>query len=91
MPLAAACHENNLGHQINELSEYDEAAWDKLKLTLGETAPLQLEDIVFIGVRDVETPERNLLDESDCLWFGPNQVNEPQRLWPRRGERSDLE
>lgn len=62
MPLSIAL---NIDHQKARLNEPDDtslAFWDKLK-NLGGIAPkIDAKDIVYIGVRDTEWPEDDLMD-----------------------------
>ena len=60
MPLATALNIDNLNCKINEVCEETASLWDQLK-NVGDIAPKILpEDIVYIGVRDIE-------EQEDCI------------------------
>lgn len=61
MPLATALNEDNLDSQINELNPETFSLWEKLKNTGGIAPKVNVEDLVYISVRDTERPEDDYL------------------------------
>ena len=57
MPLGAAINDDNLKHQINEVTASTKAHWEAMKNCCIEGQKILAEDIVFFGVRDTELPE----------------------------------
>lgn len=74
MPLATALNEDNLAEKINEpLSETIEF-WGKLK-TMGGIAPkIKPQDLVFIGLRDMESPEEIFIEKNNITVFTVDDV-----------------
>lgn len=67
MPLAMAAGEDNKDCGINEPIEDTVEKWNKVK-NLGFSGPkYKYEDLVFIGVRSTEKPERYLMDKNSML------------------------
>jgi arginase len=60
MPLAIALGEDNLENRRNEPHPETVELWNSLKNYAG-TGKIQPEHLVFVGVRDTETPEDNLM------------------------------
>ena len=60
MPLAIALGEDNLENRKNEPHPETVELWNSLKNYAG-TGKIQPEHLVFVGVRDTETPEDNLM------------------------------
>lgn len=60
MPLATALHEDNLKNQNNDPGEEAIWYWNEMK---GPNQRVRHEDLFFIGVRDTEMPEDNLMQE----------------------------
>lgn len=61
MPLTTALNEDNLKEQINEPLTETIEFWGKLKNMAGVAPKILAEDIVFIGLRDMEQPEENYI------------------------------
>lgn len=61
MPLAAVLNEDNIGSAVNEPAEQTVKEWNKLKNIGGISPKIRYEDLVYIGVRDVEPEEAHLL------------------------------
>ncbi len=61
MPLATALNLDNKESQINELDDKTIEHWEKLKNTGGISPKILPEDLVFIGLRDFEAPEIELI------------------------------
>ncbi len=58
MPLATAIHDDNLENQNNQPSEETIWHWNEMK---GSNQRVRHSDLFFIGVRDTEEPEENLM------------------------------
>jgi arginase len=58
MPLATAVHDDNLENQNNQPSEETIWHWNEMK---GSNQRVKHSDLFFIGVRDTEEPENNLM------------------------------
>lgn len=76
MPLATALGEDNLECQNNEISELEKTLWEKLKNT-GVAGPKVLpKDLIFIGVRDTEPEEDELMERLGITNFKVSTVRE---------------
>ena len=62
MPLATALNTDNLESKINEPSEETVSLWNQMKNTGGIAPKIIVDDLVFIGVRDTETPENEFME-----------------------------
>ncbi|MEO6135097.1 MAG: arginase [Ginsengibacter sp.] len=63
MPLASAIGENNEESQVHDLDDKTKKQWDQLKF-IGKIEPKILpEDVVFIGLRDLEKEEKHLIEK----------------------------
>lgn len=62
MPLASALAEDNLAQKINDPIAETVQKWDYLKNIGGIQPKLLTTDLVFVGVRSVEKPEKNIID-----------------------------
>ena len=61
MPLATAIGEDNLENKVHDIDDKTKKQWDQLK-SIGKIEPkVNPEDIVFIGLRDYEIEEKNLI------------------------------
>jgi arginase len=65
MPLAAALGLDNLGSQVNEVTEESAQSWERLKTIGIEEPKVQPKDLIFFGVRDTEAPEDALIKEQN--------------------------
>jgi arginase len=79
MPLAIALGEDNLENRRNEPHPETVAYWNGLKNYAG-TKKVQPENLVFVGVRDTETPEDNLIK---TLGIKNHTVDEVRRKGPK--------
>jgi arginase len=61
MPLAISLAEDNLSHQINQPQLETQAHWEALKNLSGISPAIHFEDLVLIGVRDMEQEEQDLI------------------------------
>ena len=76
MPLASALAEDNKENQLNEPTEKSAKYWEKLK-NLGSISPkIAHENIVFISVRDTETPEDKLMEKYNMRNYTVWEVRE---------------
>ncbi|MEN0003192.1 MAG: arginase [Bacteroidota bacterium] len=74
MPLAAALDENNLEHQINQVTPYTQGEWERLK-NVGIDGPKVLpEHLLFFGVRDTEAPEDYLMERLNIKNYTVHEV-----------------
>jgi arginase len=69
MPLATALNEDNLEEQVNEPLPETIEFWHKLKTMCGVAPKIKAEDIVFIGLRDMEEPEENYIERNQITVF----------------------
>jgi arginase len=64
MPLATALAEDNLEQMVNELDPRTIEKWERLKNTAGIAPKINVSDLVFVGVRSTEKPERSIMDRN---------------------------
>ena len=76
MPLAMAAHLDNLDCQLNQPSKDTCDFWDRLKKIGGDFPKIKPEDIVYISVRDTETPENTLIQKYGITNFTTETVRE---------------
>lgn len=74
MPLAIVSAIDNLECQVNQPKEETIMYWEKLKNIGLEGPKIQLEDIVFIALRDTEEPEDHLVQKHNILCIKPNEM-----------------
>ncbi len=67
MPLAMSASEDNLDCRINDPIEDTVSKWTQLKNMGFEGPKFNYEDLVFIGVRSTEKPERHLMEKNSML------------------------
>jgi arginase len=79
MPLAIALGEDNLENRCNEPHPETVEMWNALK-TFNGTGKINPEHLVFVGVRDTETPEDNLMSR---LKLKNHTVDEVRRKGPK--------
>lgn len=65
MPLSLSLGNDNLGYQRNTPSEETVSTWNELKHKYTGTIKLNPADLVFIGVRDTEYEENQLIAENN--------------------------
>lgn len=84
MPVAIASNTDNLEKRINNPSEETIAHWERCK-ALGVPGPnIRLDDLVYVSVRDTESPEDHLIatrnipnfKTADVRTFGPVAIAE---------------
>lgn len=61
MPVATALANDNLGHKVRDIEPDTKNQWEKLKNTGGTSPKILPEDLVFIGLRDFEEQEEELI------------------------------
>jgi arginase len=61
MPLSTAINEDNLECKVNDVSEETLNYWNKLKYVGGIAPKILPEDLIFIGVRDTENQENEIM------------------------------
>jgi arginase len=76
MPLAMTSQTDNRECQINEPSEETLMFWERIKNIGGNFPKINLEDIVFISVRDTESPEDFLIEKHGIKNFKTKEVRE---------------
>lgn len=84
MPVAIASSTDNIAKRINDPSEETIAFWERCK-ALGAPGPnIRLDDLVYVSVRDTESPEDYLIETlgipnfktADVRKFGPVAIAE---------------
>lgn len=74
MPLATALNTDNLEDRINEPIDETVAFWNTLKNMNGIAPKVLAEDIVFIGLRDLEKPEENFIERNGITVFTVDEL-----------------
>ena len=74
MPLATALAEDNLDAKINDLNTETAGYWNQLKDTGGISPKINVEDIVYISVRDTEKPEDDYIAKNKIKNFSVNEI-----------------
>jgi arginase len=62
MPLATALNQDNIKGNVNQLTEIEVNNWNALKNIHGIAPKISPEDLIFIGVRDLEEQEEELIN-----------------------------
>jgi arginase len=65
MPLSLSLGNDNLGYQRNTPSQQTATIWEDLKLKYTNEVKLNPSDLIFIGVRDTEHEENQLIAENN--------------------------
>ena len=76
MPMATALNEDNIKERINEPLPETIEFWGKLKNMGGIAPKIIAEDIVFIGLRDMEKPEENYIEENKIKVYQVEDLRE---------------
>ncbi len=63
MPLSTALNSDNLNSKVNSISVEEKNVWDALKELHGIVPKIKPEDLIFIGVRDLEEQEVSVIEE----------------------------
>jgi arginase len=74
MPLATALGIDNQEEAINEVKDQTLEYWEALKNTGGSLGKIKAEDILFIGVRDTESPEEAVMERYNIKNILVNEV-----------------
>ena len=74
MPLAAILGEDNISNKINKPDKDTVDLWNRLKKIGGTSPKITYNDLVFIGLRDVEPEENFLLKKHKVKIFTTNEV-----------------
>lgn len=76
MPLAGATSIDNKPYQRQPLTVLEKELWSDIK-NLSTICPMiELENIVFVGIRDMESEEKDLVKSRDCLILDAAYVQE---------------
>nr|WP_205960523.1 arginase [Flammeovirga sp. MY04] len=76
MPLAMATHIDNKEEAVNSPNQETLDYWDRIKSVGTSTPKLAAEDIVFIGVRDTETPENVIINKYGIKNYTVDEVRQ---------------
>ncbi|MFC3414408.1 arginase [Algoriphagus hitonicola] len=76
MPLAMVCQLDNLESKVNDPSEETVTYWERIKRIGGDQPKIEPKDIVFISVRDTESPEDFLVNKYGIKNFPTREVRE---------------
>lgn len=74
MPLAMSAAEDNLENKVNEPKEETLEYWEKLKNLRISGPKYDYNDLVFIGVRSTEPPERTIIEKHNILNITVDEV-----------------
>lgn len=74
MPLAMVSHIDNRDCTVNQPSAETLAFWEKIKKIGGDFPKINLQDIVFITVRDTEEPEDHLIKTFGIRNFKTSEI-----------------
>ena len=76
MPLAAALQADNLNNQINVVEEDTKWYWQKMKTLGGAAAKIEPRHLIYLGLRDYEKAEMNLIEEWNIRHYPVSMVRE---------------
>lgn len=76
MPLSVALASDNMESVVNEPNEDVKEMWEELKGIGGISPKISTEDIVFISVRDTETPEDEFIARNKIKNYSVDEVRE---------------
>jgi len=74
MPIAASLNEDNMQNRVNKPDKETVDLWNKLKKVGGIAPKITYNDLVYIGVRDVEPEESYLLKKHKIKTFTTAEV-----------------
>lgn len=76
MPLAMCAQLDNKECKVNEVDEKTLQYWERIKSIGGDSPKINPQDIVFISVRDTESPEDHLIKKHNIRNFTTQEVRE---------------
>lgn len=76
MPLAMCAQLDNKECKVNEVDEKSLQYWERIKSIGGDSPKINPQDIVFISVRDTESPEDHLIKKHNIRNFTTQEVRE---------------
>lgn len=76
MPLSTALNDDNLQVKRNDIPEETKVLWEKLKNTGYPGPKVRPEDLIFVGVRDVEAEEIALMERLSIRNFNVQEVKQ---------------
>jgi arginase len=76
MPLATALNEDNLESKQNDPKEDTVKYWEQMKNVGGIAPKILAEDLAFIGLRDLETPEIELMERKGIKNIAVEELRE---------------
>ncbi|WP_111669617.1 arginase [Algoriphagus litoralis] len=76
MPLAMTAQLDNLECKVNEVGPETITYWEKIKKIGGDFPKIEPQDIVFITVRDTESPEDHIMVKYGIKNFSTQEVRE---------------
>lgn len=76
MPLSTALNDDNLQAKRNDIPEETKVLWERLKNTGYPGAKVRPEDLIFVGVRDVEEEEIALMERLNIRNFKVEEVKQ---------------
>lgn len=74
MPVSAAIGLDHLNKKINNLDKAEESAWLRTKEICRQS--VKCEDLVYIGIRDLEEQEWDIIKENNILYYTPKDMDE---------------
>lgn len=74
MPLSTALNEDNLPCKVNDISNQEKESWEKLKNLHGIAPKISPEDLVFVGVRDLEEQEKSVINRLNIRNYTVDEV-----------------
>ncbi|GGZ26210.1 arginase [Echinicola pacifica] len=76
MPLGMCLQEDNLECQVKSPSEEEKKYWEKIKAIGGDFPKIKAGDIIYIAVRDTESPEEHLIKKHGIKNFRTAEVRQ---------------
>ena len=76
MPLAAALHMDNIAAKINDPGEITTKYWDELKNIGIAGSKIAPSNLVYFGLRDFESAEKQIIDAHEILFFEVAETRE---------------
>lgn len=76
MTLCIALREDNLDCKKRDVDPELKEKWEELQNLSGEKKALNFEDLVFVGIRDLENEEKYILEKNNVKHYLVNEVRE---------------